>query len=142
MQALGRHLLLELWGCNQNINDPSSVRRALVDSVEAIGATLLDVNVHTFSPYGVTGVAVLAESHMSLHSWPEHGYLAVDIFTCGNSARPREAMNVLHTVFEPEKIEVQELRRGVRPMFSLQQSADETSASQTCPENSHFPLPS
>jgi len=140
MQALGRHLLLELWGCNPNINDPSSVRRALVESVEAIGATLLDVNVHKFSPYGVTGVAVLAESHMSLHSWPEHGYLAVDIFTCGSSARPREAMSVLQSVFEPEKIEVQELRRGVRPMFSLQQPADELQ--QRPNENSHLPLPS
>ncbi|MBM82534.1 MAG: adenosylmethionine decarboxylase [Planctomycetaceae bacterium] len=118
MQALGRHLLLELWGCNPNINDPEAVRRALIESVEAVGAKLINVNVHAFSPYGVTGLALLAESHMSLHSWPEHGYLAADLFTCGTSARPREAVSVLQGIFEPERIEVQEIRRGVRPMFS------------------------
>lgn len=115
MKALGHHLVLELWGCNDGINDTETVRQAILDAVTAANATLLELNVHTFSPHGVTGVAVLAESHLSVHSWPEHGYLAADIFTCGETTRPMEALRVLRQYFEPTFVEAREITRGTFP---------------------------
>ena len=113
MESLGRHLMIELWDCNDRIDDPDAFREAIVESVEAIGATLLHLHVHRYSPQGVTGLAILAESHLSLHSWPEHGYLAADVFTCAEVTVPRHAVDVLQRHFEPQRIEVRELARGV-----------------------------
>ena len=82
MKGIGRHLVLELWGC-ENLNSPETVEKALLDIVEALRLTLLSLNVHPFSPIGVTGVAIVSESHVVIHTWPELGYAAVDVFTCG-----------------------------------------------------------
>ncbi|MDZ4689023.1 MAG: adenosylmethionine decarboxylase, partial [Planctomycetaceae bacterium] len=77
MEHLGQHVIIELWGCQEGvINDAALVKTAMLDAVRAANATLLDINVHMFSPHGVTGVAVLSESHLSVHSWPEYGYVA------------------------------------------------------------------
>ena len=141
MKALGQHLVLELWGCNDGINDADTVRQAILDAVEAANATLLHLNVHTFSPHGVTGVAVLSESHLSVHSWPEHGYLAADIFTCGETTRPMEALRVLREYFQPTTVEAREIPRGmfptsdVRPRtrtrrWTRRKLADETTAAE------------
>jgi len=110
---LGRHVIIEFWGCNDGINNAELVRTAMLEAVRAARATLLDLNVHTFSPHGVTGVAVLSESHLSVHSWPEYGYLAADVFTCGTTTRPNEAVKVLRKHFRPTQVEVNELTRGV-----------------------------
>ena len=126
MKALGRHLVVEMWGCNDTINDPEAVRRAMLDAVQAAGATLLDLRVHTFSPYGVTGVAVLAESHLSVHTWPEYGYAAVDIFTCGPSTHPEAAVEVLERYFAPEHLDVQQLARGTLPSWTTTSVGSET----------------
>lgn len=115
MQALGRHWIVEFWDCNTAVNSPDIVRQAIGEAVDAIGATLLHLHVEQFQPQGVTGLAVLAESHFSVHSWPEHGYLAADIFTCGDTAKPELAVDVLRKFFEPKSIEVAELHRGVPP---------------------------
>jgi len=114
MQAVCRHVLIDMWGCNARINEADSIRAAMLAAVEAVGATLLNLHVHTFSPYGVTGLAVLAESHFSIHSWPEHNYLAADVLTCGPTAEPKAAVDVLRTFFEPGSVEVKELNRGGR----------------------------
>ena len=84
MKSVGRHLVMELWGC-ENLNSPEIVERALLDIVEALNLTLLSLNVHPFSPIGVTGVAIVSESHVVIHTWPELGYAAVDVFTCGDT---------------------------------------------------------
>ncbi len=116
MEHLGQHVIIELWGCNHSvINDAEKVRKAMVDAVEAANATLLSLNVHTFSPHGVTGVAVLSESHLSVHSWPEYGYVAADVFTCGDTTSPRAAADVLRKMFGSSRCEVKELTRGVFP---------------------------
>jgi len=115
MDALGRHLLIELWDCNGRINDRVAVETAIVEAVAAIGATIVNLHVHAFSPQGVTGLAVLAESHLSLHSWPEHAYLAADVYTCGKTTQPENAVDVLARWFEPQHIDVQEVARGLRP---------------------------
>lgn len=115
MEHLGRHVIIEFWGCNDGINDAELMRTAILEAVRAANATLLDLNVHTFSPHGVTGVAVLSESHLSVHSWPEYGYLAADVFTCGSTTNPDAAAEVLRRYFQPTSVDVQRLERGVFP---------------------------
>ena len=115
MEHLGQHLIIECWGCNDGINDADLVRTAMIEAVHAAHATLLDINVHTFSPHGVTGVAVLSESHLSVHSWPEYGYLAADVFTCGDTTEPMAAVEVFRQYFQPSVVELQDLARGIDP---------------------------
>lgn len=116
MEHLGRHVIIELWGCNDAINDAARVKAAMLDAVKAANATLLNIHVHTFSPQGVTGVAVLSESHLSIHTWPEHGYAAADVFTCGETTEPQAAAEVLRDAFEATHADIKELTRGVRPV--------------------------
>lgn len=115
MEHLGQHVIIELWGCNAGINCSATVEEAMLAAVKAAKATLLDLKVHAFSPQGVTGVAVLTESHLSVHSWPEYGYLAADVFTCGNTTDPAAAAEVLKQYFEPTHADVYEITRGVAP---------------------------
>lgn len=111
MQSVGRHLILELWGC-RNLNSVESVEQVLRGTVEACNLSLLDIKVYPFSPVGVTGVAVVSESHVMIHTWPELGYAAVDIFTCGPQRDPHAAVPVLREHFSPERIQVLEMTRG------------------------------
>jgi len=113
MEHLGRHVIIELWGCNDAINDARRVETAMRDAVVAANATLLNIYVHTFSPQGVTGVAVLSESHLSIHTWPEHGYVAADVFTCGETTKPHAAADVLSKAFGAKNSEIREVTRGV-----------------------------
>lgn len=122
MEHLGRHVIIELWGCSDAINDASRVEAAMRKAVNAANATLLDLFVHEFSPQGVTGVAVLAESHLSIHTWPEHRYAAADVFTCGSTTRPDAAAELLRIAFEAETMEIFELQRGVMPKSTLPKS--------------------
>ena len=115
MEHLGRHVIIELWGCSEAINDASLVESAMRNAVHAANATLLDIFVHEFSPQGVTGVAVLSESHLSIHTWPEYGYVAADVFTCGSTTKPTAAAEVLRKAFDAETADVRELERGVMP---------------------------
>ena len=119
MEHLGRHVIIELWGCSEVINDPSHVENAMRNAVHAANATLLDIFVHEFSPQGVTGVAVLAESHLSIHTWPEYGYVAADVFTCGSTTKPDAAAEVLRKAFEATTADIRELERGVMPKPAL-----------------------
>lgn len=112
MKSVGRHLILELWEC-QELNSPNVVEQALREAVEACRATLLDMRVHTFSPQGVTGVAVVSESHILIHTWPELDYAAVDVFTCGEGTEPSAVIPVLQKCFAPHRLQVMELRRGI-----------------------------
>ena len=115
METLGKHLLIEMWRCTRGTDDPAAVRAAIADAVETAGATLLRLEVHTYSPQGVTGVAVLAESHLSVHTWPEHGYVAADVYTCGTSTDPHAAARVLERHFAAGVVQVREVERGRRP---------------------------
>lgn len=115
MEHLGRHVIIELWGCSDVINDAGRVETAMRNAVDAAKATLLNIFVHEFSPQGVTGVAVLAESHLSIHTWPEYGYVAADVFTCGSTTRPEAAAALLKAAFGAETADIRELQRGVMP---------------------------
>lgn len=106
----GTHLILDIEG-GSGLDDPAAIEAALRASVAATGATLLHLHAHRFSPQGVTAVAVLAESHIACHTWPEIGYAAVDLFMCGRTD-PHAAIPVLARHFATDRIAVTELRRG------------------------------
>ncbi|MEG3436122.1 adenosylmethionine decarboxylase [Pannus brasiliensis CCIBt3594] len=112
MTKLGTHLIVDAWQVPADLlNDPDRIRRALLDGITAGEATLIDLCVHQFSPHGVTATATLAESHIAIHTWPEHGYFAADLFFCG-SGKPAVAMEILTTSLQAGKIQVRELTRG------------------------------
>ena len=93
MSPLGTHLLLDLAGAPfATLDDPDVVRAALVETVSAMGAQVLGVHLHRLSPQGISGVVVISESHLTIHTWPERGEAAVDLFTCGDSTRARGAV--------------------------------------------------
>ncbi len=107
----GTHLLIDLWGA-KGLDDLDRIDRAMRDCVETCKATLLHIHLHHFTPnYGVSGVAVLAESHISVHTWPEREYAAFDVFMCGDSM-PEKAVDVLKQAFNPERAEVKSELRG------------------------------
>lgn len=111
VRCAGIHLLIDLEGASR-LNDIDHIDRTLRHCVEACGATLLHIHLHHFTPnQGVSGVAVLAESHISIHSWPECGYAALDVFMCGD-AEPHKAIDVLKRAFKPSEVAVTEHLRG------------------------------
>ncbi|MSQ24072.1 MAG: adenosylmethionine decarboxylase [Chloroflexi bacterium] len=112
MLGVGTHLVLELWGCT-NLNSLETVERVLREIVAAIDVTLLDLKVYPFSPIGVTGVAIIAESHIMIHTWPEHGYAAVDVFTCSKERDLQGAIDTVREHFKPERIQAMNMVRGI-----------------------------
>lgn len=81
---LGRHILLELYECSADLlRHPADAQRILLEAAHAMGATVVGAHFHAFSPYGVSGVVVIQESHLTIHTWPEYAYAAIDVFTCG-----------------------------------------------------------
>ena len=120
MQSLGRHLLLELYDCSSEIlSDVDAVRAAMVEAAKRAEATIIDVVFHEFNPFGISGVVVIAESHLSIHTWPEHRYAAVDIFTCGDTVNPDEAAEYLVGRFGASRSSLVEVRRGLVPGASV-----------------------
>ncbi|TAK35519.1 MAG: adenosylmethionine decarboxylase [Chloroflexota bacterium] len=112
MKSIGRHMIMEMWGCS-GLNSTDIVEQALREVTEAAGAVLLDLIVRPYTPQGVTGVAVVSESHVMIHTWPEYSYAAVDVFTCGKKAYPAAAMPILKRLFSPERVQVMEMTRGI-----------------------------
>jgi len=111
VRCAGVHMIVDLYGAHR-LDDPTLMEHTLRRCVEAAGATLLHIHLHRFEPNGgISGVAVLAESHISVHSWPERNYAALDIFMCGK-ARPERCIEVLLEAFSPGRAEIQELLRG------------------------------
>lgn len=111
MKYAGMHLLADLWGA-KNLDDPQHIDRKLREAAVRAGATILHSHFHHFTPNGgVSGVIVLAESHISIHTWPEREFAAVDVFMCGE-CDPRDTIPVLHEAFRPERLDVTEERRG------------------------------
>lgn len=110
-QIAGHHLIADFWQC-ERLDDIALMESAMRAAVDAAGATLLHIHLHHFSPNGgVSGVAVLAESHISVHTWPEYGFAAFDVFMCGD-AKPELAIEHLAEVFQPQGMDLKTLERG------------------------------
>ena len=113
MNALGRHILLELKDCNREVlNDLELIQHLLNSAAEKAGATVLEQHFHHFSPQGVSGAIIIAESHLAVHTWPEYGYAALDIFTCGDSVKPEVAVEMLIKSLESKDPTIMEIKRG------------------------------
>ena len=114
MNALGKHLLLELKDCNRELlNDLKFLKTMLIAAANEAGATVLGESFHQFNPHGVSGVVIIAESHLFIHTWPECGYAAVDIFTCGNTVQPEKATKKVITELEAKSHSIMMIQRGI-----------------------------
>lgn len=132
MKTRGRHLLLELSGCGALcLNDRELVGAALREAARAAGATIVSESLHGFSPHGLTGILLLAESHISIHTWPEAGYAAVDLYTCGD-CRPERSVEVIARRLGAQRVEVMWVDRGLPLEGSEQQLAVRAHEVRTC----------
>ena len=114
MKALGKHLLLELNGCDHKLlNDISFIKETMLAAAKESGATVLGESFHQFSPQGVSGVIIIAESHLTVHTWPEHGYAGADIFTCGIRVKPEKAAKVIIAKLKPITHSIILMERGI-----------------------------
>jgi S-adenosylmethionine decarboxylase len=114
VQALGRHLLLELFDCDaETLNSIETVKVSMVEAAKRAQATIIDVMFHEFNPFGISGVVVIAESHLAIHTWPEYRYAAVDIFSCGDVLQPQTAADYLVEQLGAARASVVELQRGI-----------------------------
>ncbi len=110
----GKHCIQELYGADfAKLNDEAFVYSSLAEAAQVAGATLLDIKTHLFEPQGVTGFVLLAESHISIHTWPELGYAAVDVYTCGDKTNPRKACEYLSECFSAADWAIVSLERPV-----------------------------
>ncbi|MGB9867247.1 MAG: adenosylmethionine decarboxylase [Bacillota bacterium] len=123
MNALGRHVLAEVYGCRTSVIDSvQSVQEIMVDAALAAGADIREVAFHKFSPQGVSGVVVISESHLAVHTWPEYGYAAVDVFTCGERVNPWAAVEHIIQAFGAAKYTATEMKRGIFERETLKAS--------------------
>ncbi len=112
MKKMGTHLVVDAWQAPAELlNDPERIRSGLIEAIAAGEATLIDLCVHQFSPHGVTATVTLAESHIAIHTWPEYGYFAADLFFCGQG-KPKVAMKVLQQALQAGQVKMQEIERG------------------------------
>jgi len=113
MDYLGNHLLVELYECDsKKLNDLGKLEMVLEEAVRISGATALKASFHQFAPQGVSGVIIIAESHFTIHTWPEYGYAALDIFTCGHSVDSQKALDYIEKELNVKTVSVTEMRRG------------------------------
>ena len=113
MLKLGKHFLIEYHECDRRVlDDQSKIQDILLDAAVACGATILEYSFHKFAPQGVSGVVLIAESHISIHTWPEYGYAAVDIFTCGTTVDPWIAYHNMKKELNSDETVVREIERG------------------------------
>lgn len=114
MKSLGRHLLVEYYDCDAKIlTDVGIIEDIMVGAAKAAKAHIVDVVFHTFNPHGLSGVVVIQESHLAIHTWPEHGFASVDIYTCGNSVNPWVSYKYILKHLKAKNSTAMEMKRGV-----------------------------
>ncbi len=114
MKILGRHLLVEYADCEKSIlDDMRTLEKVLTEAVKRSGATIVRSVFHRYAPQGISGVIVIAESHLSIHTWPEYGYASVDLFTCGELIDPYKAHEYLKKALSSGRAQVREMKRGI-----------------------------
>ncbi len=119
MHSLGRQIVAEFYHCEEAcLADSGYIAEVMQRAAEVAGATIVTQTFHEFSPHGVSGVVVIAESHLSIHTWPEHGYAAVDLFTCGETVSPEIAFEHLKSCLKAGQVSTMELHRGQLEMMA------------------------
>ncbi len=125
MKSLGQHILVEFYGCDrEKLNDLKFIGDAMTGAAEYAKATVVDDVFHKFNPHGVSGVVVIAESHLAIHTWPEFGYAAVDLFTCGDEIDPWDSFFYLNKELEAESNTTMELKRGLLDIPNLKHKVE------------------
>ena len=113
MKSLGKHILVELYECDQKLlNSHEKVQKLMVGAAKAAKATVVTSEFHHFNPYGVSGAVIIAESHLTIHTWPEYGYAAVDVFTCGEEVDPWICVKQIVQTLKPKSHTALEMKRG------------------------------
>ena len=131
MDALGHHLLIELYGCDVEIlNDCEKIEKIMNTAALLANAHIVGNIFHQFNPHGISGVVIIAESHFSIHTWPEYGYAAIDIFTCGNEMRTDLAYAYMIEHFKAKSSAIVEMKRGITPLPIL--TANESRETAVC----------
>lgn len=110
-KPVGTHLIVDFWGAKK-IENPKKLEKILLLAAKKAGNTPLKFSFHKFNPQGLTGILLLAESHIAFHSWPEHNFFAIDIFTCGKNTMPEKALEILKEKLKPKKVKIKKIKRG------------------------------
>jgi S-adenosylmethionine decarboxylase len=114
MHQLGTHILIELYDCDRDLlNDPEKIECIMKEAAVKSGATIVSSHTNLFNPHGVSGVVIIAESHITIHTWPEHAYAAVDVFTCGDKVSPWIVKDVMESALSSQRCSAMEMRRGL-----------------------------
>ncbi|MBY0405728.1 MAG: adenosylmethionine decarboxylase [Cyanobacteria bacterium] len=131
-KMLGRHVLVELYNCNESfLNDLWFIEKLMNQAAIACKATIVESCFHRFMPHGVSGVVVIAESHLAIHTWPEFQYASVDLFTCGDEIDPMLAFDVLKSGLESTTAEIQKISRGNLHVIQSKQAQEKTKELET-----------
>ncbi len=113
MRSLGTQIVAEFYGCDRGrLDNVEFIEQAMVDAAQIAGATIVSRAFHHFSPHGVSGAVIIAESHLAVHTWPEYGYAAVDLFTCGDDVLAAAAFDHLREMFAAGQVSTMEIHRG------------------------------
>lgn len=122
MRSLGHQIVAEFYSCNaQLLNDVEHIRNSMLEAAVKSGATIVTETFHHFSPHGVSGAVIIAESHLAIHTWPEYGYAAIDLFTCGDSVSAEVGFNYLREALEAGHVSTMEVHRGQIDMMRLRE---------------------
>lgn len=114
LETLGRHILIEFYNCDEEIlKNPTLIKEHMNKAAKIANATIVESVFHHFNPYGVSGAVIISESHLAIHTWPEYGYAAVDVFTCGDKIDPWTAFKFLEDIFKSDRSESIEVPRGM-----------------------------
>jgi len=143
MDALGRHCIIEYYDCPTEVmNDLELIENTLTDAARQMGATIVASEFHRFNPFGISGMVIISESHLSIHTWPEYGYAAVDVFTCGDVIDPWVAHELMTERFKSGRQSVTEFRRGMMnvPRGTLPTAYGVTDPSKPAPETPTKPM--
>ncbi|PYZ97242.1 S-adenosylmethionine decarboxylase proenzyme [Alteribacter lacisalsi] len=117
METMGRHVIAELWNCNvEKLNDMDFIERTFVNAALEAGAEVREAAFHKFAPHGVSGVVIISESHLTIHSFPEHGYASIDVYTCGDRIDPNVASDYIARSLDAGTTQAVEVPRGMGPV--------------------------
>ncbi len=129
MRSLGHQIVAEFYSCDKGLlNDVEYIRNNMLEAAIKSGATIVTETFHHFSPHGVSGAVIIAESHLAIHTWPEYGYAAVDLFTCGDSVSAETGFNHLRAALKSGHVSTMEIHRGQVDMMQLRERASQAHA--------------